>query len=117
MFFAFFEDPHRAENTHGHGEIETCALFADVGWCQVDCDGSGWVAEAGVEESALDSFAALADRCVGHANGDEIAGGATLSHIYLNVDQVGIDSVNSSAAGAVKGHVLEMWLKREEFLT
>lgn len=117
MLFAFLEDSHGAEDAHGHWEIETGTFFANVGWSQVDGDGLGGVAEARVEEGTFDSFAALADRCIGHANSDEIAGGAALSHVYLDVDEVGIDSVDCSAAGAVKGHVVEEWKKPEEFLT
>ena len=103
-----FESTHGAEDGEGHGKVETGAFLAELGRGEVDGDGLVGVAEAGVHEGGLDSFAAFADGVVGGADEHEIAGHATAEEVYFNIDEVGVDTVHRSTFSFEERH--EPWI-------
>ena len=106
VLFHGTERAHGAQNGHGHGQIETGAFLADIGRGKVDGDGFGRIAEAGVEQRRFNALAAFFYRGVRHANGDEIALGASRIHIDLDVNDVRIDSLNGGAKSAKQSHTV-----------
>ena len=95
---------HGAQDAHGHGQIEAGAFLAHVGRGEVDGDALVGVAEAGVDERALDALAAFADGDVGHADHYGVARVAGCEHVDFDIDQVSIDAVNGGAAGLEQRH-------------
>ncbi len=93
-----FQRAIRAQNADGDGQIEARAFLFDVGGRQVDGDVRGRNQVAGVLDGRADAVAALAHRGVGQAHGVEVilvADHATIVH--LDINEVGVDSVNSRA--------------------
>ena len=95
---------HRAENAERHRQVEPRAFLADVGGSQIDGDALVGVAEAGVDQSALDALAAFAHGHVGHADDHGVARVALGKHVHLNVDEVRVNAVYGGAAGFEEGH-------------
>ena len=95
---------HRAQDPHGHGQVEAGAFLAHVGGREIDGDAFVGIAEAGVDERALDALAAFPDGDVGHADHDGIPRVAGCEHVDFDIDQVSIDAVNRGAAGLEQRH-------------
>ena len=91
------KDAHGAQKAEGHRQVEARAFFADVGGSEVDRDGFTRVAEARVDERRLDAFAALADRRIRQADGDEVTVGPSGVQVDLDVDRVGINAEDGRA--------------------
>ena len=104
VLIATADGSHRAQDSESHGQIETRAFLAHIGGCKIDGDGFVGVTETGIKQRALDTFPAFAHRCVGHADGDEIARVAAGVHVHLDVNQVRFYSKDSRATGPEKGH-------------
>jgi hypothetical protein len=95
---------HGAQDADGHGQIEAGAFLAHVGRGQVDGDAFVGVAEAGIDERALDALAAFADGDVGHADHYGVPRVAGREHVDFDIDQVSIDAIDRSAAGLEERH-------------
>jgi len=87
-----------AEDADGNGQVETRALLFHVGRRQVDGDEGGRNQIAGVLDGRAHAVAALAHRGVRQADGVE---DILLHHcpaiVHLDIDEVGIDAVDSRA--------------------
>ncbi len=77
---------HSAQDGGGHGQVKTRALFANIGGRQVHGYGFTRVAKTRVKECRFDTFTALFDGGVGHADGYEISIVTSGIHIHFNVN-------------------------------
>src|SRR5450759_26803 len=95
---------HGAEDADSDGEIEAGAFLAYIGRGQVDGDAFVGVAEAGIDQRALDTLAAFTDGDVGHADHYGVPRVARREHVDFDIDQVSVDAINRSAPGFEKRH-------------
>ena len=102
------------QDADGDGQVETGALFFEVGGSEVDGDACGREVEAGVLDGGADAVAGFADGGVGQAYGGEAAviGGLDAGEVDLDVDEVGVDTVDGGAA-RLKEHVPDESLRRK----
>ena len=90
---------HRAQNPHGHRQIEAGALLAHVGRREIDGHGLIRIAEAGIDERGFDALTAFAHRRIRHPDHNEVARRAGRVHVDFDVDQVRVDAIDGGAAG------------------
>ncbi len=92
-----------AEDADGDGQVEARALFLQIGWGEID-GGECWRNQvAGVLDGGANAIAAFADGGVGQANGMKVIFvGDDATVIDLDVNEIGIDSVDSCTEGLEK---------------
>ena len=88
---------HCTQDRGRHGKIEARAFLAYIGGREINRDRFARVAEAGVQQGGLDALTALANCGVRHADGYKIPVCAGRIHIHFNIDDVGINALNSRA--------------------
>src|SRR5271157_4212790 len=92
-----------AQDADGDGQIEAGAFLFQVGGGQVDGDVGGRYQVTGVLNGGADAVAALAHRGVGQADGVEVVlVGDNAAVVHLDIDEVGVNSVNSRAVSLEK---------------
>jgi hypothetical protein len=90
----------RAQNADGDGQIEARAFLLEVGGRQVDGDVGGRNQIAGVLDGGPDAVASLEHRRIGEADGvEDVLLGNHAAVIDLDIDEVGVDAVDSRAVG------------------
>ena len=88
----------RAQNADGDGQIEARAFFLEIGGRQVDGDVRGWNQVARVLDGGAHAVAALAHSGVGKADGVEVIFVSNHAAVVdLDVDEVGVDAIDSCA--------------------
>lgn len=103
---------HCTQNGCGHRQVKARAFFADVRRREIDRHRFAGVAEAGVEQGRLDTFAALLDSGVGHSDCDKVAIVTAGVHVDLNVDKACVNALNNRAVGAKQCHGTLVWETR-----
>src|SRR5215472_8450996 len=87
-----------AQNSHGHGEIETRPFFLDVGGRQVDGDLGLRDLKTAVPQGGADALATLTYRSVGQTDGLKVVFGvADIADVDLNFNDVGVNPVDCGA--------------------
>ena len=99
-----FDGAHGAQDAHGHGQVEARAFLAYIGGGEIDGDALVGIAEARIDEGALDALAAFADGHVGHADHHGIPRVAGCEHVDFDIDQVSINAINRGTAGFEQRH-------------
>src|SRR6185437_3763447 len=90
-----------AENAHGHRQVEAGAFFLQVGGSKIDDNLGGRNIVAAILQRGEDSLATFAHCRIRQADGHEVVFFAQhAAGIDFYIDEVGVNSINSSAESA-----------------
>ena len=96
-----------AQDSQGHGQVESLNLPSDVGGRQVDGDVGGRNVVAAVLQRGADPVAAFAHRGVGQSDGVEVIFiGLDAGDVDLDLNDAGIDAIHRGARGLIEHEVV-----------
>jgi hypothetical protein len=83
------------QNANGHGKVEGCPLFLDIGWSEVNCNPPGRKIVTTILDGCLNPVFRLFHRTLWKPNRSKSR--KALSDIHLHLHHIGINPKNRAA--------------------